>query len=35
MVWLSALFRIIGGGEQVLTSIALVIIADVFSEDER
>ncbi|CAG7963727.1 unnamed protein product [Penicillium olsonii] len=35
MVWLSGLFRIIGGGDQVLTSIALVIVADVFSEDER
>ncbi|KGO74874.1 Major facilitator superfamily domain, general substrate transporter [Penicillium italicum] len=35
MVWLSALFKIIGGGDQVLTAIALVIVADVFSEDER
>ncbi|CAG8175343.1 unnamed protein product, partial [Penicillium salamii] len=35
MVWLSALFRIIGGGDQVLAAIALVIVADVFSEDER
>ncbi|CAG8922889.1 unnamed protein product [Penicillium salamii] len=35
MVWLSALFRLIGGGDQVLTAIALVIVADVFSEDER
>ncbi|CAI7565045.1 unnamed protein product [Penicillium bialowiezense] len=35
MVWLSALFRIIGGGDVVITAIALVIVADVFSEDER
>ncbi|KAJ5465588.1 hypothetical protein N7530_009375 [Penicillium desertorum] len=35
MVWLSAAFKIIGGGDQVLTAIALVIVADVFSEDER
>ncbi|KAJ5458653.1 Major facilitator superfamily domaingeneral substrate transporter [Penicillium sp. IBT 31633x] len=35
MVWFSAIFKIIGGGEQVVTAIALVIVADVFSEDER
>ncbi|KAJ6054656.1 hypothetical protein N7444_003754 [Penicillium canescens] len=35
MVWLSSVFRIIGGGDAVLTAIALVIVADVFSEDER
>ncbi|KAJ5312011.1 hypothetical protein PENANT_c022G11433 [Penicillium antarcticum] len=35
MVWLSSVFRIIGGGDSVLTAIALVIVADVFSEDER
>jgi hypothetical protein len=35
MVWLSAVFKIIGGGDQVLTAIAMVIVADVFSEDER
>ncbi|KAK4864022.1 hypothetical protein LT330_010232 [Penicillium expansum] len=35
MVWLAAVFKIIGGGDQVLTAIALVVVADVFSEDER
>lgn len=35
MVWLSAVFKIIGGGDQVLTAIAMVIVADVFYEDER
>lgn len=35
MVWLSAAFKIIGGGDQVLTAIAMVIVADVFTEDER
>jgi hypothetical protein len=35
MVWLSAFFKIIGGGDQVIAAIALVIVADVFSEDER
>lgn len=35
LVWLSGLFRVIGGGEQVLTAIALVMIADIFSEEER
>ena len=35
MVWLSALFKVIGGGDVVITAIALVIVADVFSEDER
>lgn len=35
MVWMSAAFKIIGGGDQVLTAIAMVIVADVFSEDER
>lgn len=35
MVWLSAVFKIIGGGDQVLTAIAMVIVADVFTEDER
>ncbi|KAJ5788834.1 uncharacterized protein N7518_005845 [Penicillium psychrosexuale] len=35
MVWLSAVFKIIGGGDQVLTAIAMVIVADVFSDDER
>lgn len=35
MVWLSALFKVIGGGDVVISAIALVIVADVFSEDER
>ncbi|KAG0158351.1 MFS multidrug transporter, putative [Penicillium digitatum] len=35
MVWLSAVFKIIGGGDQVLTAIAMVVVADIFSEDER
>jgi hypothetical protein len=35
MIWLSSVFRIIGGGDTVLTAIALVMVADVFSEDER
>lgn len=35
MVWMSGLFRIIGGGDQVFTSIAVAIVADVFSEEER
>lgn len=35
LVWLSGLFRIIGGGAQVITSVVLVMIADVFSEEER
>ncbi|CAI7599947.1 unnamed protein product [Penicillium glandicola] len=35
MVWLSAAFKIIGGGDQVLIAIAMVIVAEVFSEDER
>ncbi|KAJ5581546.1 hypothetical protein N7535_000166 [Penicillium sp. DV-2018c] len=35
MVWFSSLFKIIGGGDQVVTAIALVMVADVFTEDER
>lgn len=35
MVWLSGLWRIIGGGDQVVVSIALVMVADIFSEEER
>jgi hypothetical protein len=35
MVWLSSLFKIIGGGDPVIAAIVCVIIADVFSEDER
>ncbi|KAJ5188076.1 Major facilitator superfamily domain general substrate transporter [Penicillium cf. griseofulvum] len=35
MVWMSAVFKIIGGGDQVLMAIAMVIVAEVFSEDER
>ncbi|KAJ5131395.1 uncharacterized protein N7515_007434, partial [Penicillium bovifimosum] len=35
MVWFSSLFKIIGGGDQVVTAVALVIVADVFTDDER
>lgn len=35
MVWLSGLFRLIGGGDQVVTSMAVVMVADIFSEEER
>lgn len=35
MVWMTAFFRIIGGGDQVLTSMAIAMVADVFSEEER
>ncbi|KAJ5114323.1 hypothetical protein NUU61_000082 [Penicillium alfredii] len=35
MVWLSGLWRVIGGGDQVVTSMALVMVADIFSEEER
>lgn len=35
LVWLSGLGRAIGGGDQVLSCIALVMLADVVSEDER
>ncbi|CAG7949977.1 unnamed protein product [Penicillium nalgiovense] len=35
MVWLSSLTKIIGGGDPVISTIVCVIIADVFSEDER
>ena len=35
MIWFSGLFRIIGGGDQVLVSNALTMVADMFSEEER
>lgn len=35
MVWLTGLFRVIGGGDQVVLSMAIAIVADVFSEEER
>ncbi|KAJ5450750.1 uncharacterized protein N7458_007199, partial [Penicillium daleae] len=35
LVWLTGLFRVIGGGDQVVVAIALVMVADVFSEEER
>ncbi|KAJ5676528.1 uncharacterized protein N7477_002161 [Penicillium maclennaniae] len=35
MIWLSALWRMIGGGEQVATNTCFVMIADIFSEEER
>lgn len=31
---MTGLFRIIGGGDQVVVSIALVMVADIFSEEE-
>jgi hypothetical protein len=34
MIWFSGIFRVIGGGDAVLTAIALVMVADVFSEEE-
>jgi carbon starvation protein CstA len=35
MVWLTGLWRMIGGGDQVIVNIALVMVADIFSEEER
>ncbi|KAJ5419500.1 uncharacterized protein N7487_003050 [Penicillium crustosum] len=35
MIWLSSLFKVIGGGDPVIAAIVCVIVADVFSEDER
>ncbi|KAJ5162065.1 hypothetical protein N7492_007457 [Penicillium capsulatum] len=35
MVWLSGLFRLVGGGDQVVVSMAVVMVADIFSEEER
>lgn len=35
MIWLSGLFRIIGGGDSVLVSNALTMVADMHSEEER
>lgn len=35
MVWLSGLFKVIGGGDQVISATALTMVADVFSEEER
>ncbi|KAJ5100024.1 hypothetical protein N7532_007025 [Penicillium argentinense] len=35
MIWLSGIFRIIGGGDQVVLSMAVAMVADVFSEEER
>ncbi|KAJ5682954.1 hypothetical protein N7462_006119 [Penicillium macrosclerotiorum] len=35
LVWLTGLFRVIGGGDQVVVSIALVMVADIFDEEER
>ncbi|KAL1967454.1 hypothetical protein VTN77DRAFT_3239 [Rasamsonia byssochlamydoides] len=34
-MWLSGLWRVIGGGDLVSTSMVLVIVADLFSEEER
>ena len=35
LVWISGLFRIIGGGDLVVTSLVCVMIADVFSKEDR
>ncbi|KAJ5167488.1 uncharacterized protein N7482_006269 [Penicillium canariense] len=35
LVWLTGLFRVIGGGDKVIVSIVLVMVADIFSEEER
>lgn len=35
MVWFSGFWKLIGGGELAITSVILVIVADVFSEEER
>ncbi|KAJ5205015.1 uncharacterized protein N7498_005894 [Penicillium cinerascens] len=35
MVWLSGLWRMIGGGDQVASNVCLVMVADIFSEEER
>lgn len=35
MVWLSGLWRMIGGGDQVAVNVCFVMIADIFSEEER
>ncbi|RJE18438.1 MFS transporter [Aspergillus sclerotialis] len=35
LVWISGLFRIIGGGDLVVTSLVCVMVADVFSEEDR
>ena len=35
MIWLSGLWRLIGGGDQVATNVCLAVIADIFSEEER
>ncbi|RAK73277.1 putative MFS multidrug transporter [Aspergillus fijiensis CBS 313.89] len=34
LVWLSGMWRLIGGGDITLSSIALVMVADLFSEEE-
>ncbi|KAF3397997.1 hypothetical protein F1880_006430 [Penicillium rolfsii] len=34
LVWMTGLFRIMGGGDQVVISIALVMVADLCSEEE-
>lgn len=35
LIWLAPIFKIIGGGDQVVTSAAFVIVADAFTEEER
>ncbi|KAJ5535655.1 hypothetical protein N7513_008841, partial [Penicillium frequentans] len=35
LIWVSSVWRIIGGGDQTMSSVLLNIVADVFSEEER
>lgn len=35
LIWVSSVWRIIGGGDQTMSSVLISIVADVFSEDER
>ena len=35
LIWLAPIFKIVGGGDQVVTSAAFVIVADIFTEEER
>ena len=35
LIWLAPIFKIVGGGDQVVTSAAFVIVADIFTEAER
>lgn len=35
LVWVSSVWRVIGGGDQTMSSVLLNIVADIFSEEER